>query len=174
MQLKSMVRIALFAALTAIFSQLVIPTVPVPFTFSLLSVYLCGLILPKKEAFFAQIVFIFLGAVGLPVFASLTGGLGILFGATGGYIWSYPLMAYMIAFTKERFRDHIVPTYIATLLSIVLCYTVGTLWLKEVMSLTLPAAFSAGVVPFIPLDLAKIIMIVPVGLLISKRIKKYL
>ena len=82
---------ALFAALTAVCSQIMIPLpfTPVPINLALLAVFTCGGVLGAKRGALAILVYILLGAVGVPVFVGLGAGLGILAGPTGGYIVGY-------------------------------------------------------------------------------------
>ena len=82
---RDLVLIALFAALMAICSWISIPTT-VPFTLQTFAVFVAAGLLGGKRGTIAVLVYILLGAVGLPVFAGFTGGVGILLGSTGGYI----------------------------------------------------------------------------------------
>lgn len=78
---------ALFAALTAVLSQISfpIPFTPIVFTMGVMAVYLTAALLPKWNALLAQLVYLLLGAVGLPVFSGFNGGVGAILGPTGGY-----------------------------------------------------------------------------------------
>src|SRR5918992_6384960 len=88
-----MSRVALMAAVTAMAAQITVPIEPVPFTFQVLAVILSGLLLGPRYGALAQAIYVLVGAVGVPVFAGFRGGLGIVFGDTGGYLLSYPLAA---------------------------------------------------------------------------------
>ena len=82
---------ALFAALTAVCSQVMIPLpfTPVPVNLALLAVFACGGVLGAKKGAVAMLVYILLGAIGAPVFVGFSGGIGVLAGPTGGYIVGY-------------------------------------------------------------------------------------
>ena len=82
---------ALFAALIAVCSQIMIPMpfTPVPINLALLAVWVCGGVLGAKRGAITLIVYILLGAVGAPVFVGFNAGLGALAGPTGGYIIGY-------------------------------------------------------------------------------------
>ena len=84
---------ALFVAVTAVLSQIVIPMPLVPFNLGVLAIFLCGGMLRKGIAFLSILCYLLLGAVGVPVFAQFSGGPAILFGMTGGYLMAYPVMA---------------------------------------------------------------------------------
>jgi biotin transport system substrate-specific component len=79
-----MTRVALMAAVTAVAAQITVPIEPVPFTFQVLAVILSGLLLGPRYGALAQAIYVLVGAVGVPVFAGFRGGLGIVFGDTGG------------------------------------------------------------------------------------------
>ena len=85
---------AMFVALIAVFAQISfpIPGTPIVFTMGIMGVMLTGLMLPWGYAFLALIVYLLLGAVGLPVFSSFGAGLGTLLGPTGGFLMVYPIM----------------------------------------------------------------------------------
>ncbi|MDQ3363272.1 MAG: biotin transporter BioY, partial [Actinomycetota bacterium] len=90
MNAATMTRVALMAAVTAVAAQITVPIEPVPFTFQVLAVILSGLLLGPRYGALAMAVYLFVGAVGVPVFAGFKGGLGIVFGDTGGYLLAYP------------------------------------------------------------------------------------
>ena len=116
--------IPLFAALTAILSQIAVPTPFIPFTLSLCAVFLAGGILGYKSAPSAMIVYMLIGAVGIPVFTGFKGGLAVLAGPTGGYLWSYPIMAFIIAFFRKKFKTHKAFAMISGMAaSLAVCYT---------------------------------------------------
>jgi biotin transport system substrate-specific component len=81
-----MTRVALMAAVTAVAAQVTIPLPfsPVPFTLQVPAVVLTGLLLGPRYGALAQAVYVLVGAVGMPVFAGFKGGLGVVFGPTGG------------------------------------------------------------------------------------------
>ena len=79
------VYIGVFAVIMAICSWISIPTT-VPFTLQTFGVFIAVGVLGGKRGSLAVLVFIILGAIGIPVFSGMTGGVGILLGSTGGYI----------------------------------------------------------------------------------------
>ena len=96
---------ALFAALTAIFSQIMIPLpfTPVPINLALLAVWLCGIVLGAKRGAISILVYILLGAIGVPVFHGFMGGIGVLAGPTGGYIVGYLPAVVIFGFLYNRY-----------------------------------------------------------------------
>ena len=85
---KDIVFIGIFAALMAICSWISIPTT-VPFTLQTFAVFMAVGVLGGKRGTLSVLVYILLGAIGVPVFAGFAGGLGILTGSTGGYILGF-------------------------------------------------------------------------------------
>src|ERR687889_115461 len=83
------------AAVTAVTAQITIPLPfsPVPFTLQVLAVILSGLLLGPRYGALSQAIYVLIGAIGVPVFAGFSGGLGIVLGPTGGYLLSYPAAA---------------------------------------------------------------------------------
>ncbi|MCG0275248.1 MAG: biotin transporter BioY [Thermosediminibacteraceae bacterium] len=151
---------ALFAALTAVLSYIRIPLPfsPVPVTLQTLAVMLAGSLLPPKTAFLCMVVYISMGIAGLPVFSAGAAGLGALIGPTGGYIMSWPIAAYIIAFMLRK-RN---PTFLMLILSnilggIIVVYTAGTFYLALITDMDITAAVTAGALPFIPGDLLKVL-----------------
>ena len=118
MKVRGMVLAALFAAVTAVLAQISIPIAvsAVPFSLGIVGVFLSGALLGKKEAFFAQLVYILLGLVGLPVFSQFRGGFSVLAGPTGGYLFVYPLMAFVIAAICDRAKKRSFPIMILSML----------------------------------------------------------
>ena len=85
-RLRLMCRTALLCALLCVLSVITVPIGAVPVTLGLLGVFLCGMLLPPKFAVSAVLGYLLLGTIGLPVFSSMQGGVGILLGLTGGFL----------------------------------------------------------------------------------------
>lgn len=146
-------RIALLAALTCILSVISLPIGPVPVTLAVLAVFWTGLLLSPGPAALCMGVYLFLGCVGLPVFAGMQAGFGVLLGPTGGFLLAYPAMA---AITSALSRGR-TPLFcgLGMVLSLALCYGTGTLWFAWTASLSPGEAFSTAVLPFLLPDLVK-------------------
>lgn len=178
MKIKEIILVALFAAVTAILAQIAIPIpiTPVPITFQVLAVCLAGAILGPRLGAISILVYLLLGAVGLPVFAKLSGGISIILGPTGGYLMAFPVAAFTIGKIIEKAKN---PNYfnvtLSMLLGLIIIYLIGMTWLSFVTHMNLKKAFIAGVLPFIPLDTIKIIVaaviVIPVRNIILKEVK---
>ena len=149
---------ALLAALLAAAAWITIPVGAVPVTLQVFIVLLAGLILPVRWAPVPIVVYLVLGAIGVPVFSGATGGLGILFGPTGGYLFGFLLAAPIVAAVRgalARQGNDLPADILGVLAGILAIYALGWLQLSAVTGMGLAAAFVLGVAPFIVLDLAK-------------------
>lgn len=154
-----MAYIAVFAVLMAICSWISIPTV-IPFTLQTFAVFLAVCVLGGKRGTLSVIVFVLLGAIGVPVFAGFTGGLGIIMGNTGGYIIGFIFAGLLMWLMERIFGRKMWVQAVSMLLGMVTYYVFGTIWFMIVyMRTTGPVGLSAVlgwcVIPFIVPDLVK-------------------
>ena len=161
---------AVLAAVICVLGPLSIPIGPVPISLGLFGVFLAIYILGMKRGTLAVIIYILIGLVGVPVFAGFTGGPQKLFGPTGGYIVGYILTALISGYFVEHFSSNIVLQFVGMVLGLVVLYAIGTLWLAYQAHMDLPKALAAGVIPFIPLDLVKIVLATLVGRAVRVRL----
>lgn len=171
-KILSIVYIGISAALIAICSWIQIP-LTVPITLQTMGVCLVSGLLGFKRGTLATLVYILLGAIGVPVFAGFSGGIGVLFGTTGGYILGF-LFSGLLYWLITHFLGTKLPVMIAAMaLGLIVCYTFGTVWFiqvytSKVESIGLMAALGWCVFPFILPDCVKIAL----AILIAKRLPK--
>lgn len=153
---KYLILTGLFAALTAIGAYIYIPLPisPVPITLQTFFTLTAGGILGKKYGFFSQLIYVLLGVIGLPVFAGGAGGIGILFGPTGGFIFGFIAAGYISGMSKSGFLNKL----LYMILAVLSIYILGVLGLMFVTKVGLIQAITMGVTPFIIGDLLKIIL----------------
>lgn len=147
---------AMFAALTAVLSQVAVPIGPVPINLATFSVFLSGGILGAAGGLVSQGIYILLGAAGLPVFSGPSGGIGVIAGPTGGYIVGYAVAAWLVGLLSGRFGRRartLVPAMAAGLL---VCYFLGTAWFMIVTKQALWESLTLCVFPFLIGDALKI------------------
>ena len=154
-RLRLLCRTALLCALLCVLSVITIPIGAVPITLGTLGVFLCGLLLPTQNACLAVLGYLLLGAVGLPVFSSMQGGIGILFSVTGGFLWGYLPAVFVLSFF-DRPHSRVFTAVGLGIAALLLCYTCGTLQFCLVTSCSPKAALAACVLPFLPFDLCKL------------------
>lgn len=151
--------IALSVAILAICSWISIPLL-VPVTLQTMAVFLISGLLGTKRALMALTVYVLLGAVGAPVFSGFAGGLGVLLGPTGGYIFGFFFIAICVGFVRERMGTGPIPLAIGMVAGLLLCYLFGTLWFQYVYTqrsgpIGLWTVLSWCVFPFIIPDMLK-------------------
>lgn len=168
-----MVYSALGAVLIAICSWISIPAA-VPFTLQTFAVFVIVGILGGKRGTIAVLIYILLGAIGIPVFAGFSGGVGILLGSTGGYIIGFLGSAFVMWGMEKLFGKGMVVQIISMVLGLAVCYAFGTVWFMVVYAQSngavgLAAVLGWCVIPFIIPDMIKIALAV----VVSRRIGKY-
>ncbi|WP_049916402.1 biotin transporter BioY [Natrialba magadii] len=161
-------RAALLTVLLGAAAQIAIP-IPgpsPPITLQVLFVFLAGLILGPVWGSFSMILYLTAGAIGVPIFANFGSGIGILFGQSGGFLWSYPLAAALIGlFVHRGYRSHglrdpaavSLPLVVAALVTgTILIYGMGAAYIAMLLELTAWQAITAAVIPYIPGEILKI------------------
>ncbi len=173
LHVKDMAYIAVMAAVMAICSWISIPTT-VPFTMQTFGVFMAVGLLGGRRGTLAVLVYILLGAIGLPVFAGFSGGLGTLLGTTGGYILGF-LGSALIMWAMELLPMKNTPIKILSMLmGLAVCYGFGTVWFMIVYTnangaVALSSVLAWCVIPFIIPDLIKIAL----ALLLTGRLKNH-
>src|SRR3989344_5498855 len=159
--LKPLVFAALFAALTAAVAPFKIPLgfTPVPITLQTLVVLMSGAMLGPTYGALAMILYVVVGALGLPVFAGGSSGIGAILGPTGGYLISYFIAAFAIGkvvqMRKEpKYLDYIFAMIVGTLI----IYLLGASWGMVVTGLGVMAIIAGWVLPFIIGDTIKLLI----------------
>ena len=161
LSVRDMAYISAAAALIAVCAWISVPVpAPVPFTLQTFAIFLCSAVLGARRGLIAVLLYVLLGALGLPVFAGMQGGFGVLTGATGGYITGF-LPAAVIAGWKSTPARRAPVDIIHMVTALAVCYAFGTLWyaLGYLGGMSgVGAALMACVVPYIVPDLLKIVL----------------
>ncbi|TDM02305.1 biotin transporter BioY [Macrococcus carouselicus] len=159
MKTKDLVIVAMFTALIAVLGLLpaINLGIGVPFTFQNLGYILAGCLLGSKRGGLSVLLFVILIAMGLPLLSGGRGGFGLFFGPTGGYILSFPIVAYLIGLlTERRFHDMSVWKIflINALIGALLCNLIGGIFMAFNLHMPILKALKTVIV-FIPGDLVK-------------------
>lgn len=154
--LLDLVFIALFAAVMTVCAQIQIPFGQVPFTLQTLGVFIASSLLGWKRGTLSVLVYILLGCVGLPVFAGFSGGAGVLFGATGGYIIGFLFTSLIVGFMTEKLGKKLWVEITAMIAGLAVCYAFGTAWFIFVTKTGIVEALLLCVVPYLIPDAFKI------------------
>lgn len=161
-----MVQTALFSGILCVLSPFTVPVPmsPVPFSLATVAVYLAGMLLGVKKSVLCILIYLLLGAVGLPVFSGFSGGIGVLLGPTGGYLFGYLPCALIVGWltdNKSHYARHVFAMAVGTLT----CYLFGTVWFLMVMgeSYSFMQALLVCVVPYMAFDLIKILAVAAIA-----------
>ncbi|MBR3737321.1 MAG: biotin transporter BioY [Eubacterium sp.] len=168
-----LVYIGLSAALIAICSWISIP-LTVPITLQTLGVCLVAGLFGAKKGTFSVVIYILLGAIGVPVFSGFKGGIGALAGSTGGYIIGFIFTAFIVGIVSDK-TSKLWAIALAMLGGVLVCYTFGTAWFAIVYAKTNEPASLATILgwcvfPFLLPDAVKIIL----AALLTNRLKRYI
>lgn len=168
-----LVYIGVFAVLMAVCSWISIPTA-VPFTLQTFGVFMAVGVLGGKKGTASVGLYLLLGVLGVPVFAGMTGGIGVLLGTTGGYIIGFFFSALVMWAMEKLPGKRSVIQVISMIIGLLVCYTFGTLWfmmvyMKNQGAVGLMTVLGWCVIPFIIPDILKIVL--AYGL--SRKLKKY-
>lgn len=168
-----MTYIAVFTVVMAICSWISIPA-NVPFTLQTFGVFVAVGVLGGRRGTLAVLVYILLGAVGVPVFSGFSGGIGKLLGNTGGYIVGFLFSALVMWAMERAFGKSPAVQILSMILGLLVCYAFGTAWFMVVYARTSGAVGLATVLgwcvfPFIIPDLIKIAL----AFVLSGRLRRY-
>lgn len=162
--------IAAMTAITAVLAQISIPLpMMVPMTMQTFAVTLAGIVLGSKKGAISMGIYLLLGTVGVPVFTGLKGGMQSLLGPTGGFLLSFPLMAYIIGKGMELRKQKGMFT-LCLVLGTISNYVVGVAMYCIVMESSVGTAITACVLPFIPTAIIKAALAAVVGIQIHDRL----
>lgn len=167
MKTRKIVLISLCSALMFVFSQMSIPLpfTAVPLTMQVFGVILISSLMPSSISPVAILIYLLLGAIGIPVFAGFSGGFTALIGPNGGYLIGFLLMSIVTSITAASKNKIVVFT--GAYVGLAIDYIFGVLQLKIVTGMTLGAALAAGLYPFILKD----IMMTAVAVIIAAKVK---
>lgn len=168
----------MFAALLAVISQISLPMpTGVPITIQVFGVVLTGAILGSRLGFWSALVYVLIGAAGLPVFSNFHGGIQWILGLTGGYIWTWPAMAFLCGI-RPRTGNRQLSTFLSFLFPIlgtILNETVGGLqWAALSGDMSVWGVFVYSMTAFIPKDIVLTILAVLISVPVRKAISRQL
>ena len=161
MKVKDLVYIAIFTSIICAMSLVTIPTT-VPFTLQTMAIFICMFMLKPVDAIISVLLYIFIGAIGLPVFSNFRGGFGVLAGPTGGYIIGFIIMPFMRLIFKNKI--------LSAIIGLIICYIFGTIWFMLFNTSGIHSFWkilTICVLPFIIPDAIKMAL----AYLLSKRLK---
>ncbi len=174
---KSLVTIGMFTALVAVLSILEIPSpTGVPFTLQTFAIALCGFVLGFKQGTLCVFLYVLLGAIGVPIYAGMTGGLGKLLGVTGGFLFGFIPMATLCGLKKDS-SNKVLPILLG-LIGLILCHILGSLQFSLIMTaknnseISFISAVLTVSVPYLAKDILSVIGAYFVSLALKHRLKQ--
>ena len=139
----------MLTAIMCVLAPISLPIGSVPLNLGLFLVLLISLIENARISTVVVMIYLVLGAFGIPVFASFRGGISVLLGPTGGFLLSYMIIPSFISKSKNK--------TIGMIISVIFCHIIGTLYFSYITETKLINSFYIASLPFIIFDIAKII-----------------
>lgn len=169
-KLRMMIVTALFAAIIGVLAQVTIPLPLVPITGQTLALGLAATILGSRYGTLSVLLYLLIGVIGVPVFAQLSAGLGIVFGPTGGFLFGFIPASFVIGYYMEKTSFTIKNAIIANVIGMFIALFFGTAWLKFFADLSWTAAFASGFAPFVIVGLIKAFLAASIGIAVRNRL----
>lgn len=156
---RSIAFVAMGAALISVLSQISIPLGPVPFTLQTLAIGLIASLYQPREATLSVVLYLLLGAIGLPVFAGGSSGFQALFGATGGFLWAFILYAFITS-SLTKYDSSNWTLFWTNNLGVALVLAGGAAYFKFFSQASWTDTLAWTVTPFILTGILKIVVVV--------------
>ena len=168
---KNIAVISVMTAVTCILGPLSLPIGVVPISLTNLAIYLSLYVLGRNRGTISYIMYLLIGFIGVPVFSNFSAGAGKLLGPTGGYLIGFIFMAVISGYFIDKWTSKVVICMAGMILGTIVCYGFGTAWLAYQANMDLKSALWAGVIPFIPGDLAKMAVAAVIGPKVRKQLE---
>lgn len=172
-RVRRLVLCALFAALTAVCSQIAVP-MPwgVPINLAIFAVCMAGSMLGPIWGTASLAVYVALAAIGVPVLAGFQGGPAAIFGKTGGYAVGYILAALLTGLLVKALGRRFGSLLLAMVVGCLACYALGTLWFVFLTHSPLLTALSLCLLPYLPADAVKIVLAALLTIQLDRRLPR--
>jgi biotin transport system substrate-specific component len=173
MSSRDIAYIALFAAVTAalaLFPPLMLPVTGVPITAQSMGPMLAGLILGAKRGALSQALLVMLVIVGLPLLSGGRGGLGVMIGPSGGFIFGWIVAAFVTGWLTERFWDRLTVfraglfAFVGGILVVYLC---GIPWMATIGGIPIADAM-LGSAWYLPGDMIKVAIAAMIAITVKR------
>ncbi|HHX38301.1 MAG TPA: biotin transporter BioY [Clostridiaceae bacterium] len=176
--LRTLTQVALLAAVLVVCSQITLPFPGgVPITLQTFAIALIAYLMGPYLGGLTLVIYLGLGAIGLPVFAGFKGGFATLIGPTGGYLLGFlPMVALLGWFPAgviiKESKKKIVLRCVMALAGLAICHVAGVLRLSAVTGMSLTAAFLAGSAPFIIKDILSIVLAYRIAVAVRRQLNR--
>ena len=167
---KNMIMTGMFAAVLAVLSQISIPMPSgVPVTLQTFAVALTGFVLGWRLGGMATVIYVLLGAIGVPVFSGFSGGLGVIFGKTGGFIYGFIIMAALCGLGAGKKNKLL--TAVLSLAGLFVCHFFGALQFSLLMSMSIRESALLVSVPYLIKDVISVVLAYAVGEVLKRSLR---
>ena len=156
-RVKQIVQVALYVAIISVSAMITVPLGAVPFTLQTFAITLVLFVAKPKTALTTLVLYLALGAVGAPIFSAMKGGIGSLLGPTGGFLWGYLIGIFPVCALLQKTKTAPAQIALGCLLTLV-AYIFGCAQYMFVAGVNLQVALLTTVVPFIAIDIIKIVI----------------
>jgi biotin transport system substrate-specific component len=158
-----------------------IPIGPVPITLQVFVMVFALIALKPKECIFSLVLYLAMGAIGLPVFSSMRGGIGVIAGPTGGFLWGFLLGAFVglailvmfRSFRETSLKHAAIINFIAGIAFLVVVYGCGWVQIMAVLGLDPVSAFAVSIAPFIVVDIIKTVVAIFLASAVNQTLKRH-
>ncbi len=161
-KIKNITLISLVTATICILAPISIPIGPVPITMATLVIMFVATLFEEKILVTSVFLYIFLGMIGLPVFSNMQGGFFVILSPTGGFIIGYTVFSVIIAKLYSR-NNKLYKNFLALFIANIVLYIIGTVYYSIITSNSIYYAFVVCVLPFILVDMLKIIIVLAIS-----------
>lgn len=168
-RLRDMGLSAMMAAFLCVLSPITIPAGALPVTLSVFALFLTASLLPFRIAFSATAVYLAVGALGLPVFSSFTGGLFAFVSPSGGFLWGYLPAVFVVSLLCRKSSA----VFFAQLLGLLVLYAFGLLGFCVLTDASFSEGVTAVVLPFLLPDALKIAAVLAMHRLLHRRMAEF-
>ena len=163
---------AVMAAVLCVLGPLTVPIGAIPISLANFVICLTAWLLGPKFGTLSVVIYLAIGLIGVPVFSGYGAGLAKVAGPTGGYLVGYLLLAFIGGLFIEKSNGQPVVSAVGLVLGDAACYVLGTAWFVFQTGSTVAHALDVCVYPFIPFDLAKVVIAVALGSVLRKALQK--
>ena len=163
---------ALMTAIMCILGPVTLPIGPIPVSLMLLVIFLSVIILGTKGAVVSTVLYLLIGMAGLPVVSGYSGGIAKIAGPTGGYLVGYIFAALIAGIISEKAKGKTAFIIFGMVLGTAAAYSFGTVWFIILMKVDLWYALTVCVFPFIPFDVAKMLIATYLGRAVKNALMK--
>lgn len=172
LSIQGIATVGVMTAVLCILAPMSIPIGPIPVSLTNLVIYLSLYILGMKKSCVSYLVYLLIGLIGVPVFSGFSGGVGKLFGPTGGYLIGFFPMAVIAGIVIDKVTNKWCLELLAMAAGTSAAYLFGTCWLAYQAHISFKAALLTAVIPFILGDVIKMVIALILGATIRKRLVK--